>query len=152
MELLIDNRQEEIKIDEEIIKIVKEVVNECLNLEGKNKNYEISISFVNDEEIRILNRDFRGKDKPTDVLSFPMEDDEEVTDYTPILGDIVISAPTAIRQAKEYGHSIKREIAYLTAHSMFHLMGYDHKTEDEKKIMRTKEKQVMRKLGIFREE
>jgi probable rRNA maturation factor len=153
MEVLIDNRQSKITITNEIENLVKEVCKECLKLEGRTLNYEISVSFVDNEEIRELNKTYRGKDKATDVLSFPMEDDEillEENSEEAILGDIVISAEKALEQSEEYGHSFEREIAYLTAHSMFHLMGYDHMTEEEKKIMRDKEKQIMEKLGIFK--
>lgn len=153
MEVLIDNRQSKITINNEIENLVKEVCEECLKLEGRSLNYEISVSFVDNEEIRELNKTYRGKDKATDVLSFPMEDDEilvEENSEEAILGDIVISAEKALEQSEDYGHSFEREIAYLTAHSMFHLMGYDHMTEEEKKIMRDKEKQIMKKLGIFK--
>ncbi|WP_130806631.1 rRNA maturation RNase YbeY [Senegalia massiliensis] len=150
MEVYIDNRQTEILLDEKIEEIINSVIKECLYYEKYGFNYEISVSFVNNIEIKELNRRFRGKDKETDVLSFPMEDELEGQDYLPTLGDIVISTEKANEQAKEYGHSLEREIAYLTAHSMFHLMGYDHLTDSEKSIMRSKEKDVMKNLKIFR--
>ncbi|KPU27948.1 heat-shock protein [Caloranaerobacter sp. TR13] len=152
MELLIDNRQDKVVIEEDVKEAVKNVILECFKLEGLSTNYEISVSFVDNEEIRQLNREYRGKDSPTDVLSFPMEDDIIDQDYTPILGDIVISAERALQQSVEFGHSFKREVAYLTAHSMFHLMGYDHETEEEKLEMRQKEKEVMKRLKIFKTE
>lgn len=153
MELIIDNRQEKVLIEDNIREIIKDVVIESLNIENKGHNYEISVSFVDNEEIRKLNNDFRGIDRETDVLSFPMDDEQKMfEDYIPLLGDIVISAQKALEQSKEFKHSFEREVAYLTAHSMFHLMGYDHMNEEEKKIMRNKEKQVMRKLGIFKTE
>lgn len=152
MELLIDDRQDKVKIEEDVKDAVEKVVSECLKLEGLSTNYEISVSFVDNEEIKELNKEYRGIDRPTDVLSFPMEDDETSQDYTPILGDIVISAEKALQQSVEFGHSFKREVAYLTAHSMFHLMGYDHETEEEKLVMRQKEKEVMKRLKIFKTE
>ena len=144
----IDNRQDKYKITEEMEELVEKVIREALNVEGKSKDYEVSVSFVDNNEIKTLNRDYRGVDNETDVLSFPIEDEFDFS--TPILGDIIISLEKADEQAKEYGHTLEREVAYLTAHSMFHLMGYDHMNEEEKNIMRNKEKQVMRNLKIFK--
>ncbi|EOD01877.1 rRNA maturation RNase YbeY [Caldisalinibacter kiritimatiensis] len=152
MDVLIDNRQDKIDIEVDIEEIVQKVCKECLIYENKSLNYEISISFVDNKEIKRLNGIYRGKDKPTDVLSFPMEDDDDTNNFEEkiLLGDIVISAEKAMEQSKEYGHSFIREVAYLTAHSMFHLMGYDHMTEKEKQIMRQKEKDIMKKIKIFK--
>ena len=110
-------------------------------------DYEISISIVDNVEIRLLNREYRNIDKETDVLSFPLND--EFGDI-PMLGDIIISGEKALEQSIEYGHSLIREMAYLTVHSMFHLMGYDHMVDEDKAIMRNKEKKVMNNIGIFR--
>lgn len=149
MEVYIDNRQDEITIDDELIELMEKVMKECLALEEKDFDTEISVSFVNNKEIQELNREYRNVDSSTDVLSFPMTDDFSLI-HIPILGDIVISLEKALSQAEEYGHSFNREVAYLTAHSMFHLLGYDHMKEDEKQVMRKKEKQVMKSLGIFK--
>lgn len=151
MQLLIDNRQEEFEINQELVDEVKKVVNECLMQERGKTEYEVSVSFVNNEEIKTLNAMYRNKDSETDVLSFPIEDDEFMIEgQEAMLGDIVISVEKAKEQAIELGHSFEREIMYLTAHSMFHLMGYDHMEDEEKKIMRQKEKDVMKSLQIFR--
>lgn len=150
MEIFIDNRQDEILLDEEIETMINKVVKECLLYEKIGTDYEISVSFVNNEEIKDLNTRFRGKNKETDVLSFPMDEEIDIEGQTPLLGDIVISVEKAQEQANEYNHSLIREIAYLTAHSMLHLMGYDHMTEEDKKIMRDKEKDIMKNLGIFK--
>ncbi|MBS4535275.1 rRNA maturation RNase YbeY [Clostridium sp. D2Q-14] len=150
MEVYIDNRQTEVLLDEDIEYMISKVIEECLKYENHRMDYEISVSFVNSEEIKDLNLNFRGKNRETDVLSFPMEDNKDIEGQIPILGDIVISTQKAKEQAEEYNHSLKREIAYLTAHSMFHLMGYDHMTEKDKEIMRSKEKQIMKKLKIFK--
>lgn len=150
MEILVDNRQDKMSIDESISNTINKVALECLKLEARDPNVEISISFVDDSMIKKLNNEFRGIDRSTDVLSFPMDDDFPVKGQMPLLGDIVISCETAFRQSKEYGHTFEREIAYLTAHSMFHLLGYDHIEDEEKKIMRGKEKEVMKSLGIFK--
>lgn len=148
MKIYIDNRQDNYEITKEIEDLVEKVILKSLNVEGLNDNYEISLSFVEDEEIRQLNKDYRGIDKSTDVLSFPMEDEFNIG--PPLLGDIIISVSTAYRQAEEFNHSLNREIAYLVCHSMFHLLGYDHMDDYEKDKMRNKEKKVMENLKIFK--
>lgn len=140
-----DNRQDLIKIDEEIEKIVEKSIEAALREIEFTDDYEVSVSFVGDEEIHELNRDYRGVDRTTDVLSFPMDDE-----FTNMLGDIVININKVIEQAKEYGHSEKREISYLTVHSSLHLMGFDHEEEEDKKEMRAVEDRVMEKLEISR--
>ena len=140
-----DNRQDLIKIDEEIEKIVEKSIEAALKEIEFTDDYEVSVSFVGDEEIHELNRDYRGVDRTTDVLSFPMDDE-----FTNMLGDIVININKVIDQAKEYGHSEKREISYLTVHSTLHLMGFDHEEEEDKKEMRAVEDRVMEKLEISR--
>lgn len=114
---------------------------------------EISLSFVSMDEIHKLNRTYRGIDRPTDVLSFPMIDDfdelQKLADQTGempdelLLGDVVICLEKALQQAEEYGHSKEREIVYLFTHSVLHLLGYDHMDEESKKVMRAREEQVM---------
>lgn len=140
-----DNRQDLIKIDEEIEKIVEKSIEAALKEIEFTDDYEVSVSFVGDEEIHELNRDYRGVDRTTDVLSFPMDDE-----FTNMLGDIVININKVIEQAKEYGHSEKREISYLTVHSTLHLMGFDHEEEEDKKDMRAVEDRVMENLEINR--
>ena len=150
MELFIDNRQDILDITEDTIEAVKEVIKECLLFEGMDLEYEVSLSFVDNKEIRELNKVYRNKDNETDVLSFPMEDEGMFHEQLPLLGDIVISTEKIISQAEEYNHSFKRELLYLITHSMFHLMGYDHIEAEEKEIMRNKEKEVMRKIKVFK--
>ncbi len=126
----------------------------CLQEEELNHTrFTASVSFVDKDEIQRLNREYRGIDRVTDVLSFPqfdvnnyLESFEEV-----MLGDVVICEEKAREQAEEYGHSYERELIYLFVHSMFHLLGYDHENEDDKAVMREKEETVMKKLGIERE-
>ena len=149
MEVFLDNRQSEITIEDDIMDLLNLVVAKSLEVLEMENDYEVSISFVNNEEIKELNRDYRGVDSETDVLSFPMDDDMIVP--VPLLGDIIISVEKAFEQSKDYGHSLDREIAYLTAHSMLHLCGYDHMEDDEKILMRTKEKEIMKKIGIFKD-
>lgn len=115
---------------------------------------EVSIVLGNDDYIHNLNREYRGKDCPTDVLSFALNEgaEPEIIDGPEevLLGDIIISIETATRQAEEYGHTLERELAYLTVHGMMHLLGYDHMTEDDKQEMRQEEEHVLSLLGIQR--
>lgn len=149
MELFIDNRYD-VEIDEELIQKLEKCAYECLLLEKFPTNVEISLSLVDNEEIHQLNKEYRGKDSSTDVLSFPMLEDFDVLSQELILlGDIIISIPKAQEQALEYGHSFERELCYLTIHSMFHLLGYDHMEEEDKQIMREKEKEVIKNLNIY---
>jgi probable rRNA maturation factor len=122
--------------------------------------FAVSVSFVSLEEIHQLNRDYRDVDRPTDVLSFPqyegIEELREVAEWgdaeDPLeLGDVVICLEKAREQASEYGHSQERETVYLFVHSVLHLLGYDHMEEEEKKVMRAREEEVMTWLGIGRE-
>lgn len=125
----------------------------CLELEGlSDERVEISVTFVEAEEIRSLNREYRDNDKVTDVLSFPQFDDlNEIPDFGEIcLGDVVICKERAEEQAEEFGHSFEREIIYLFTHSILHLLGYDHMEDDEKKEMRQREEEIMEYLGIGR--
>ncbi|MDO5718794.1 MAG: rRNA maturation RNase YbeY [Tissierellia bacterium] len=150
MDIYIDDRAD-IDISEFInISDIESALKTCLDIEGLSYDYEISISFVNEEEIRELNREYRNKDSVTDVLSFPLCEIDFPAGS--ILGDIVICSSIAENQAIDFGHSIKREIIYLIIHSCFHLLGYDHINPDEKKIMRVKEKEAIKKLGVFRDE
>lgn len=157
MELIIDNRQEKFEIEESLIKKLEEIIIESLKYEEYELDYEVSLSFVENEEIRELNRDFRGKDSITDVLSFPLLDDEfdlfvdEEMEFIESLGDIVISLDRAYEQSEEYNHSFFREICFLVTHSIFHLLGYDHDTEENTKIMRSKEEYILNKLNITRD-
>ena len=139
---------------------LERVVSGCLAFENIEYGCEVGITFVDDSAIRAINKEHRGIDKKTDVLSFPMLADvknAEKTDVDPetglvYLGDIVISVETAKKQALEYGHGTEREIAFLTVHSMMHLMGYDHMDEEERKIMRIHEEGVLDELNIKRTE
>lgn len=147
MNLLITNEtNEKIEMDEKLESIIKTV----LETEGLSLAYEVSITFVDKDEIHQLNKEFRKVDRPTDVLSFPMDTDFIVEGVDVMLGDIVICMDVAKEQANDFGHSLDREIMYLTCHSTLHLLGYDHMTDDEKKEMRSREKEVMKILGVFK--
>lgn len=149
MEIFIDNRQDKVIIENDINDILEEVVKEALTMEKDSLDYEISVSFVDNKEIKELNSIYRSIDKETDVLSFP-QDADFLFEGPVLLGDIIISAEKALKQSKEFGHSFNREVAYLTAHSMLHLLGYDHMEEEDKKTMRLKEKTIMKNINIFK--
>lgn len=151
LKILIDDRQSKVKFDKDLMVLIEDAIEAVLRLEGKALDYEISISFVDNEEIKELNKLYRNVDRETDVLSFPMEEGEEIFTMN-ILGDIVISLEKALEQSVEYSHSLTREIIYLIVHSMLHLLGYDHMTEEDKLNMRNKEKEIMRSLKIFKSE
>ena len=128
---------------EETINIVIEKVFEYEDVEPRN----VSILITDNEEIHGLNLEYRQKDAPTDVLSFPLFDEEGYLDDEE-LGDIVISLERAAAQAEEYNHSLKREVAFLTAHSMLHLLGYDHENGEQE--MYVKQDEILNELGITR--
>lgn len=146
--------------------IIKRVVDGALDMEECPYECEVSITIVDNDEIQAINKEFRGIDNPTDVLSFPMVEypapaefdflEEEGDDcFNPetgelLLGDIILSAEKILEQAEKYGHSVVRELAFLTAHSMLHLMGYDHMEEDERAVMEEKQRLLMDRLGITR--
>ncbi|MCR3956553.1 MAG: rRNA maturation RNase YbeY [Gudongella sp.] len=148
MEVLFDNRQNKIQLNKSTEDLITKVVETTLKMEGMDLDYEVSVSFVANEEIRDLNKQYRNLDRETDVLSFPFDD--EFDTGTRILGDIVLSVEKAMEQAEDFGHTVERELAYLTAHSTLHLIGYDHMTDDEKSTMRQKEKAIMKALQIFK--
>lgn len=151
MELLIDNRQDKHEIRADLIQLLEKAVGACLLYEGWDADYEVSLSLVDNNEIRELNRTYRGKDYSTDVLSFPLIEDDELVEFEEkLLGDIVISVEKAVEQASEYNHSFEREMGFLVVHSMFHLMGYDHDTEEATKEMRSKEEAVLSSINLIR--
>ena len=148
MEIYYDDRQDDIEITEEIKNLIEKSISAVLKVENLDENVEVSVSFIGDDEIRDLNREYRGVDKSTDVLSFPM-DDEFIIDNR-ILGDVIINTRRVMEQAEELGHSNERELSYLTVHSILHLLGYDHMEDEDKKEMREREKLAMKELSIYR--
>ncbi len=153
--VLITNNQKAVKIPAGIKILVRRSCNAVLALEGFTEPCEVSVTFVDNAEIAQLNAQFRNKPKETDVLSFPLgEDDTYDIDQdsgTILLGDIVISLEKAMEQADLYGHSLQREVAFLTVHSMYHLLGYDHENGGLEAVkMREKEEQALAKLGLQR--
>ena len=140
-------------------KTVEKVLNKCFEEEGLlDSKLIITITFTTPEDIRKINKKYRKIDKATDVLSFPMfeknELDEKIKNkdflYEDVLGDIIISIEKVKEQAEEYGHSFERELSYMLVHGFYHLMGYDHIEEEDKKIMRPKEEKILNDLKIAR--
>ena len=159
VEFILEN-ETDVEIDQRQIDEPNRVCQEALNMEECNFDAEISFTFTDNEGIREINRDYRDIDRATDVLSFPMLefDDEEIDaefeteNGLVVLGDIVISIERANEQADELNHSLRRELAFLTAHSMLHLLGYDHVDDPEgERIMIEKQDAILNKLGITRD-
>lgn len=151
VELLIDNRQNKYEVKEQLIELLEKAVEACLLYENWDIDYEVSLSLVDNNEIKELNSIYRAKDYATDVLSFPLVDEDQAIDLKEkLLGDIVISVEKAEEQAKEYNHSFEREMGFLVVHSMFHLMGYDHDTSEDTKDMRDREEAVLSSLNLIR--
>lgn len=165
--IYIDNRQSKIEVLDELNEMMRKVIDFSLKYEGVNVPCEVSLLFVDNEEIKELNRIHREIDKATDVLSFPMLhypnskvykevylDKVFTTEYLDdgylVLGDIVVSLEKAKEQSLEFGHSFIREVAYLIVHSVLHLLGYDHFEEEEKVNMRRREEEILKSFLIVR--
>lgn len=159
MEQIVEIEFLEIEDKVEFKEMIEEVIHQCFKEEGLLKaNLYISITLTNPENIRKINKEYRNIDRETDVLSFPMFEKEEIEEIKQslehlvedVLGDIMISIPKVEEQAKEYGHSFQRELAYMLVHGFYHLMGYDHIEEKDKVIMRLKEEKILQDLNITR--
>ncbi len=139
--------------DEQIPKLyetlMKRVIRTAVSEQFPDHRFEVNVTICDDATIKEINKEHRGIDRATDVLSFPFFDFENPEVLT-LLGDIIISRDTAYRQAEEYGHSAKREFCFLAAHSALHLLGYDHETDDEREEMEAKQREILDKLGIKR--
>ena len=152
IKVIITNKQKTVKIPTGLRMLVRRTCNAVLRMENFQGSVEVSVTFVDNQGIRELNAQYRDKDTETDVLSFPMGENG-VWDKDPetgafILGDVVISMEKAMEQANIYGHSLQREVGYLTAHSVLHLLGYDHIEPLDRVHMREKEELVMDQLGL----
>jgi probable rRNA maturation factor len=150
------NNQEKIEISEELEALLTKAMNIVAQKAKLSDNTEVDITIVTDEEIHILNRDYRGVDRPTDVLSFALDEGEEEPEILGpeaehLLGDIIISAERAAAQADEFGHGINREIVYLAVHGILHLLGYDHMIDEDKVVMRAREEETLRELDLSEE-
>ncbi len=155
LRIYFDDHQEKIALTYRLKMLVREAVEATLDYEQYGNPCEVSVTFVDNEEIHALNKKFRAVDKPTDVLSFPLFDYEGESEEPPVdemlgmLGDIVLSLEQADLQAKEYGHSFEREVAFLTVHSMLHLLGYDHETgEEDEADMRERQTAIVSGMGL----
>lgn len=154
VKVIITDRQKKVRVPTGLRMLIRRACIAVLREEKFEGDSEVSVSFVDNEEIRKLNKEFRNIDSATDVLSFPLGENGKY-DVNPdtgakLLGDVVISLERAMEQANEYGHSFEREVCYLTVHSMLHLLGYDHMEPQDKTEMRMKEETVMSRIGLER--
>jgi probable rRNA maturation factor len=155
IKVIISNDQKDVKIPTGVRMLVRRCCNAVLRQENFEGSVEISVTFVNNEQIHKLNLEHRNIDRETDVLSFPLGEngvyDINLDTGAKMLGDIVISIEKAVAQAEEYGHPLQREIAFLTVHSLLHLLGYDHEGGGLEAVrMREKEESVLTQLGLKR--
>ena len=159
LKVIISNNQKAVKIPTGIRLLLRKCCHAVLRTEDLHDHFEVSVAFVDDETIREYNQKYLGRDRATDVLSFPTRGDQKGDDFdvntetgAKMLGDIMISAPMVYAQAARFGHSIQREFGYLTVHSMLHLLGYDHVDGGLNAIqMREKEEAVLALLGLQRD-
>ena len=156
MIISMENAQDKIELGEYLEQRLQDGLNAVAKLHDLDDMTEVDITIVDDEEIHQLNRDYRNVDRPTDGLSFALDEDEEdepelLEGQLHLLGDIIISAETATRQAEEFGHGLEREIVYLAVHGLLHLLGYDHMVEEDKVIMRAKEEEALRAINLAEE-
>lgn len=157
--IIFENQQDLMNLTDEHISIIENVVSKTLELENFNIDTIVSVTAVDNEQIHSLNNEFRGVDRPTDVLSFPVvefengkmiENSGDYFEDKLILGDIIFSAEKLKEQSIEYGHSFERELGFLVCHSTLHLLGYDHETEEERQVMRQKEENTLQTLNLTR--
>lgn len=163
MKLEWNDDQDIYPIDPSLIELLERILQEAAAMEGIQEG-EVALTFVDNEQIHELNREYRGIDRPTDVLSFALnesveeeldilyeiEDEQELDEMNDLLGDIIISTERAKEQADEYGHSLEREIGFLFVHGFLHLLGYDHQDEPSEQIMMDKQEAVLEKVGLHR--
>ena len=165
MTITIEN-ESSVKLDFDYEELIRTVVIGCMDFEKCPYEAEVNVLLTDNEVIHEINREHRGIDAPTDVLSFPMVDYQKPADFDPledasedyfnfetgelVLGDIVISLEKVMEQAQNYGHSPRRELAFLVAHSMLHLYGYDHMEDEERSVMEDRQRRILDELGIRR--
>ncbi|WIL35689.1 rRNA maturation RNase YbeY [Bacillus stercoris] len=156
MSLLIDIVDETGSVSEEMLKEVENLLQFAAEREGVKDQAEVSVTIVTNDDIQQINKEYRGKDTPTDVISFALEEEGEGeveivgAEMPPVLGDIIISADRTREQAEEYNHSFKRELGFLAVHGFLHLLGYDHMTKEEEEEMFTKQKDLLDAYGLKR--
>ncbi|MCD8861993.1 rRNA maturation RNase YbeY [Mammaliicoccus sciuri] len=152
--LTMDFIDEQQVIDEDTKNQIESLLTFAAKKEYITEEAELSISFVDEEEIQAINRDYRDKDKVTDVISFSLEEDEpeiEGLDMPRVLGDIIICLEVAKEQAESYNHSLSRELGFLALHGFLHLLGYDHMTEEDEKEMFSRQDEILNEFGLTRE-
>lgn len=159
MIIYFENEQNKVELGSYIEQRLQDALNVVARLHNLSDAAEVDVTIVDDEEIHAINKEYRHMDKPTDVISFALDDELEDSDEPELiggpeehlLGDIIISAETAQRQGEEFGHGLEREILYLGVHGLLHLLGYDHMEPEDKKLMRAKEEEALRELHISEE-
>ncbi len=162
MKVVINNLQRRVDIGHDLAGRLEKVAEYVRQLTVLGEDYEVSVALVSDADMQRLNSQYRGKDEPTDVLSFSMTDADETPDSSgsemmvhdgdaTLLGDVVISLETAVRQAEDYRHSLEREVAYLFVHGLLHLLGHDHEDGEARANMRRLEEAAMSAVGLSRE-
>jgi probable rRNA maturation factor len=163
LEIVWDNEQEEYEIKDDLIALLESILKKAGEAEGIDQG-EVALTFVDNTRIHELNLEYRGIDRPTDVLSFAMneggedeldiiyevEEGEALEDVPDVLGDIIISVTRAQEQAQEYGHSLERELGFLFVHGFLHLLGYDHQDEASEAEMMSKQEKVLAQVGLTR--
>lgn len=161
MKILTENKQSKIKVTEKIKLFINETIEKCIQYEKFRTDIEVSVVLVDNSEIKKINKEFRNIDKETDVISFPMLDflggsvinnsgDIDIDENLILLGDVVISLEKVESQAKEYGNTFERELAFLLTHGVFHLLGYDHSDKNQEIVMRSKQEAVLELLNLCR--
>ncbi|AKG35743.1 rRNA maturation RNase YbeY [Paenibacillus durus] len=162
LQLVWSNEQEEMEIDDRLISLLESILEKAGKLEGIDTG-EVDLTFVDNERIHELNKEYRGIDRPTDVLSFALNEsaedeleivyevsEDEAEELPDMLGDIIISVTRAKEQANDYGHSLERELGFLFVHGFLHLLGYDHQDEASEAEMMGKQEQVLSQVGLTR--
>lgn len=145
------------EVSEQQMAEVEKLLLHAAKIEKLEEDGELSFTFVDNEKIREINNEYRGKNQPTDVISFAMEElgegEVEIVgmEMPRVLGDIIISVPRAKEQAEDYGHSYERELGFLAVHGFLHLLGYDHMTDEDEKVMTNKQKEILETYGLSRE-
>ena len=153
LKIYFEDRQDKQVVTYSMKMLIRRAVEETLAYEDVEDGCELSVTFCDDEQIREMNRQFRNIDKSTDVLSFPLFDDDgmdaHVEELQCMLGDVVLSLEHALAQAVEFGHTFEREVAFLTVHSVLHLLGYDHElSEEDESDMRRRQSEIMERMGL----
>ena len=156
MIVTLENNQDEIQVPEELEATLKKAMDIVAEKENLRDNAEVDITLVDLDEIHELNKQYRGIDRPTDVLSFALDEGDEEPEVEDeevehLLGDVIICAQKAVEQGEEFGHGLTREMTYLAVHGMLHLLGYDHMEEEDKKVMRAREEEILRELDLAEE-